>query len=1028
MNPEGNKTEENVENLEAQKPTPEKWESFEELKTSFGNEVENDISEFKQEDVKIRQIEESVNLTDQQEVENIKNDLKIEETLRDFNEKADELKEDIKIELEPSKEETINPELIQGIQGVLDAEDRMRIAQEEIVELNKNIHEIMPEEYKIKIKCAEVYILKAKGDITIHGKGISEETLNKFREKNKTIEGKIASESPQERESRTKKEQLMQTFQILEEKARSYGYDLDSAIKLEHSEKQEEREIFNEIEKLGTTLSLTGEFEDLSRHSPNTLLDSIPEIKSENLRMVIFKDCVDREEISTQKLVNMAFSKLINRENIAQVLPELEYRISKDKQEALKDLPVEEALSSWENDPPSNRGWSTEGDRRDMFSQKFAGRIDQLVREGDLQGIIDIKNRLHNLDSNEMVPKFYESYPRWLKDLNINYVDAESILTKNLPEKAFRGYFDTNYKFIPYTLIPDSLSREEKEEYNSRILLKDDITGSDVEEYCKHAQKDIFEVIHENQRARIAVLKSQDVRKKVISRLISENAIDSQDTHTAEALASVRTKNILESFLVEDNKQELPPLIRETLERFENNYGNKGKDLVALAVSAYGTKNPEGFARRMKSIESTLNKYNPDTLPEGAKVSMGIEYEVTDSIANIYEETSILGYKTDIELVSGSAHIGKGTDAIHEIALKPNYNPYMLMAEMKLLQDGGFFDLNFERYAEASRGYHLSLVGDSGLAVDQNMYFLNNMLTMSQLTGVTAGKEINKTKGIHSKSFEHFTYGSQKGDRCEIKGMATDSVEQFEKAIITAHHAGIAIQLCNKYIPEMIPLVRIPDTSEEFGQMLSYTGSLAKSFESDQERDIVYEWVKLKKSTVNAVEQHNQSFVDSEFNGFVIDKEGNYIDTSEHIDVMRNKKLLNEGTLLSEEFKNRIYINAEDLSFSQEPQFVNALTNINNIFLKPPQGGDNSPVNAKSALDTVKKEGYSGILDGKRQESIFENGGEFRDGYYYIQGASEEMIIHKSQILLNHFNKNMETLLKTKGVKREVERKEAVAV
>ena len=345
----------------------------------------------------------------------------------------------------------------------------------------------------------------------------------------------------------------------------------------------------------------------------------------------------------------------------------------------------------------------------------------------------------------------------------------------------------------------------------------------------------------------------------------------------------------------------------------------------------------------------------------------------------------------------------------------------MIMAEVKLMQDAGLLDLNFQKYPDAARGYHLSLVGDSGLKVDENMYFLNNILTMTQLTGVVAGKEITRTKSIHGKDFEHFSDSKQKGERCEMKGMATDSVEQFEKAIITAHHAGIAIQLSNKYLGEIIQFADVPDTAEEFEQMLLKTNSLKESFETDQERGMVYEWAKLKRQTIDAVGQHNQSFVDSEFNGYVLDKDGNYVDTSEHIDVVRNKKLVDQETLVSKEFIDKVHLTPADMFSSQETRFVNALTNINNVFLKPPQGQDNSSINAKAVIDTVKQEGYGPILEGKAQQSIFENGGNFREGYYYVQGASEEMITHKSQILLNHFNKNMEKLLESKGIPRTVE-------
>ena len=306
----------------------------------------------------------------------------------------------------------------------------------------------------------------------------------------------------------------------------------------------------------------------------------------------------------------------------------------------------------------------------------------------------------------------------------------------------------------------------------------------------------------------------------------------------------------------------------------------------------------------------------------------------------------------------------------------------------------------------------MSLVGESGLNVNEDAYFLNNLLTMAQLTGILAGKNIKSTKDIHKKSFDIFENNKQKGERVEIKGMGCDSVEQFEKAIITAHHAGIAIQLCNRYIPGVIQFAEVPDTAKEFEQMLVNTNSLTKSFESDKERDIVYEWIKLKRKVVDAIGQHNESFVDSEFAGFVLDKNGNYIDTSEHIDVVRNKKLIDQEKLQSTKFQDEIHLSIQDLYTAQQSKFVNALVNTNNIFLKPPQANENSPVNAKAVLDTLKKENYNGIVDGDAKQSIFENRGELRDGYYYIQGASEEMISHKSQILLNHFNNAMEELLK----------------
>lgn len=479
-----------------------------------------------------------------------------------------------------------------------------------------------------------------------------------------------------------------------------------------------------------------------------------------------------------------------------------------------------------------------------------------------------------------------------------------------------------------------------------------------------------------------------------------------------------KIESIRKALQLSEGNAAIPEQFAEKAKQFEEKYGKKGKSLVSLAVLAYGIENFESFDRKLKAIEMVLDKYNPEYIPSGFHVSMGIEYEVTRSLANEYNKESILGYSADALLVSTAADIKKGNDAVHEFALKPTYNPYMILAEVKLLQDAGLLDFNFEKYPDAARGYHLSLVGDSGLDVDPNMYFLNNVMTMSELTGALAGNEIRSTKAIHSKLFESFSNSTQKGTRCEIKGMACDTVEQFEKAIITAHHAGIAIQLSNKYIPEVTMATAIGASPEEFEQIAQMTGILAVPFETDQERDILFAWMKLKNDILGAIETHNESFIDSEFNGFVLDNEGNYIDTGEHIDIVRNKALVDMELVKTDEFKQQLHISPLDLFSKQYASFVNPLIRTNNIFLKPPQGKENSPVNARAMLDVMKAEGYGDIQDGKPTESIFDRGGTFREGYYVVQGASEEMITHKSQIVLNHFNKTMDALLQQKGIPR----------
>ncbi len=830
-------------------------------------------------------------------------------------------------------------------------------------------------------------------------------------------------ESLEDKGFNEQRDRLVGGITAIADKIASLGYDSQTIISFQNSENATEKLLYDEVEQFAESLDLSGSFSSLLEEYPAKALDLIYLIKIPLFQREIFHECIKKQEVSTRKIIDAAFTKIITPDNESKILEDLNSRIAKDKQEALMKFSVEEILTEWEKENPTDKAWS---DAYNNFCVKTGERLDELSREGNVAEINSLKERIDALRlKSDLVPYFSGTYPIWLKRLNVQDGHAVKLLTREFSGEDFEQYFGKNSRdFVPFHLVPDSLSEEKKLGYYTRVFLKDDLTGEEVKEYATITNQDILEVIERVPSSLFAILRSENVRKEILGGIISQYKSNEESNRPTKD----RMRNILESFLPNDNKQELPYVIQETLERFETKYGHKGQDIIALALSAYGTEHPEYVVEQMKAIEQVLDRYDPDSIPEGAKVSMGIEYEVTSSIADTYDESSILGYKKDIELVSHTAHIGKGNGGIHEIAPKPNYNPYMLMAEIKLLQDAGFLDLNFEKYSKGPRGYHLSLVGDTGLEVNKNMYFLNNVLTMAQLTGITAGKEIKKVKDIHKKSFEHFSDTDQRGVRCEMKGMATDSIEQFEKTIITGHHAGIAIQLSNKYVGETIQFADIGKNPEAFEQMLVDTNSLITPFHTDQERDIVYAWAKLNREIADAVGRHNESFIDSEFNGYAFDVEGNYIDTGEHIDIVRNKKLVDQTILESQEFKDKIHINVEDLYVSQESRFVNALTNTNNIFLKPPQAEDNSPVNAKAVLDTVKQEGYSGIVDRKAQASIFEYNGELREGYYYTQGASEEMIIHKAQILLNHFNKSVEQSLLVKGVERVVDQNNLVAV
>ena len=509
-----------------------------------------------------------------------------------------------------------------------------------------------------------------------------------------------------------------------------------------------------------------------------------------------------------------------------------------------------------------------------------------------------------------------------------------------------------------------------------------------------------------------------------------------------------RINRMQESFWLLDSQEKLPAQIIEKFNNFKEKYGKKGEGLMSLSIIAFGLENTEQTISEIEKIENLLDLYNKEKIPEGMRVTEGIEYEVGNFTGEIYNKESILGYEIESQLIGMSSRIkrgGAGTGSIYEHATTPTDNPYILMAEVELLQKIELIDFNFKKYENASRGYHLNLGGETGLCLSEDMYFLDNVMSVTGLNGLKLGQEVSSVKSLYKKNLEAVFEKTQGGDRVEMKGMGCDSIEQFNKAILTAHHAGIAVQTIEKYssnISSLELLEKLPDNIEDMESFFSENDISFKGFfDSEQEKQIIFNWLEFKKEMLLAVRQHNNSFANSEFRGFLKNEKGEYVDTGDNIDVVTNKRFLEEDAHIdinSEQFKKYFSIPEEAL-IGNNLKLVNSLTRVNNLFIfKEPILSESKfyidektglkhllPVhmsNAYSALTRMKGEGYVKEVAGSPFDSIIDLNGKMRDGYYPIQGASEEMITHKSQILLNRFNKKMEELL-CNSTEKELENK-----
>ena len=478
-----------------------------------------------------------------------------------------------------------------------------------------------------------------------------------------------------------------------------------------------------------------------------------------------------------------------------------------------------------------------------------------------------------------------------------------------------------------------------------------------------------------------------DIKKTILNKKEKDEKLN---------LKFLRVENMQKLHLLKKGEYEIDKNLLEKINSFKKKYGEKGETISYLCMYKYGVENVESVIKNLNHIENIVDKYNFENIPAGYHTSIGFEYEVSKSILEDYPE-----FKNDIVNISKISNIGLGKDALHEIAVNPSYNPYLILAEAELLNESGFVDFNFKKYKKLPRGAHISIVGENGLDVNQETYFLNNLLSGAQLTGILSGKEINDTKDVHKKDFNIFDNSKQKGYRVEFKGMGMDGKEQFEKSILYMHNAGIAIQIYEKYKNNL------------------------KEIKTEKEKKIFLEWEKLKMDTEKAILNHNNFFYSSEFEGFYFNEKEEYIETE--VDTKRNLNLLEEQKISKENLEEKSKINLDCLYKKQNPNFVNALIYSNNVFLKGYLNNQADNSNAMATLSNMKSKKDKSIMEGDYTQSIFDTG-EMRDGYYNFQGASENFISHKLQILLSNFNHQMEKIFEStdKNIEKEKDQEQRV--
>ncbi|MDR3643402.1 MAG: hypothetical protein P4L74_07325 [Candidatus Doudnabacteria bacterium] len=476
--------------------------------------------------------------------------------------------------------------------------------------------------------------------------------------------------------------------------------------------------------------------------------------------------------------------------------------------------------------------------------------------------------------------------------------------------------------------------------------------------------------------------------------------------------------------------------IAERVEKFVDTYkiGNKGRTIVTLlAMREY--REGENLGGLLERIGKTLVGYqklleqkSAHHIPAGLRASIGMEYEITNSTAQAYLNSNKNFLENDMQDVSRFAGVGKGKDAVFEIATKSTDNPYAMLLELQLLQDLEFIDFNFRRegYEKGSRGCHITVGGEHGLKTNNNANFLQNTLMMSGWGGINAGRKVEQlSKARNANIRQRDTYSTQKVfENCrpavEFRSLSLDTWEPFERTVETSYYGAIAVQAMDKYLSGLKPAVffqnfetQFPRGAEGLVSMLKDAGMVSPDLKDEKTKQIIFLWMKLQAGVYGALQDHNENFLNNETGGY-FDEDGKWIDPNDFGGNTNKERFLavSGGEQGLQSYSESVKISPADLFETATEGLANRCTAITNLFIKPSLESGGDVTNATASFDTTKIGRTIESSDTRaKYQSVFEAKGQTREGYYYIQGGSQKMLLHRIQIELLEFNKAMQKII-----------------
>ncbi|TSC52312.1 MAG: hypothetical protein LiPW41_523 [Parcubacteria group bacterium LiPW_41] len=421
--------------------------------------------------------------------------------------------------------------------------------------------------------------------------------------------------------------------------------------------------------------------------------------------------------------------------------------------------------------------------------------------------------------------------------------------------------------------------------------------------------------------------------------------------------------------------------------------------------------------KALAPYKKLINSWDKEKIPHHIRATIGMEYEVTNSIEEAYKDNTGRSIEGDLSELNNFAKIGKGNDAVYEIATQVADNPYCVLAEMQLLEDTGFLDFNFKKegYKNGARGMHVTIGGNVGLRGTSNTHFLHNALIASNWGGLNAGKNISGVARGRAYPIRERTHTSTPA--VEMRSLSIDKKEPLERSLVTAHLGAIAIQALEKYTTLNSELVAkeadtFPKTKEEFASYLKDKSLVKQEIPDEKTLSAIFAWCRMIVDIYKSVDSHNENFLEQETMGYLDEKE-KWVDAQD-FGGKENKTRFegvakSSGQSLEEYIEKTTKIPTNSLFKEADASFINSCTSIANLFIKPSTEMKGDKANAAAVLsvtkigDRIEDDSFQNA-----EEFSFENKGARRRGYYSFQGGSKDMVIHAIQRSLLSFREEME--------------------